>query len=163
MSSQVLELEALLRQLIAEHRRLLTHVEKHATAMKVFDLKIMNDEGRNQEAARMRIGQMDGRRRLLVQQISRAANAQGELPLRKLAALFPQRTESLMALRLELKEVVEKIANRTRISGKVASAVLGHLNTVVRLLSGAVERAGLYTKQGIPRASARIGMMERVG
>ena len=163
MSSQVLELEALLRQLIAEHRRLLTHVEKHAAAMKVFDLKIMNDEGRNQEAARMRIAQIDGRRRMLVQQISRTASAPGELSLRKLAALFPQRAEALMALRVELKEVVEKIATRARISGKVASAVLGHLNTVVRLISGAVERAGLYTKQGIPRASARIGMMERVG
>ena len=48
-------------------------------------------------------------------------------------------------------------------AGRLASAVLGHLNTVVRLLAGAVEKAGLYTKQGIPQVSARIGVMEAVG
>ena len=41
--------------------------------------------------------------------------------------------------------------------------MLGHLNTVVRLLAGAVERAGVYTKDGIPRVASRIGIMEAVG
>ena len=163
MSSQVSELETLLRQMIADHHRLLSLVEKHAAAMKVFDLKAMAEQGRQQEALRMRIATAEVRRRLLVQQIARGANMQGEPTLRKLVAQFPQRAEALLALRAELKEVVETTASRTKISGKVASAVLGHLNTVVRLLTGAAERAGLYTKQGIPRASGRIGMMERVG
>ena len=30
-------------------------------------------------------------------------------------------------------------------------------------LAGAVERAGVYTKDGIPRVSGRIGIMEAVG
>jgi hypothetical protein len=59
--------------------------------------------------------------------------------------------------------VATTIASRTKVSGKVAGAVLGHLNTVVRLLAGAVERAGVYTKDGIPRVSGRIGIMEAVG
>jgi hypothetical protein len=37
------------------------------------------------------------------------------------------------------------------------------LNTVVRLLAGAVEKAGLYTKHGVPQVSSRIGVMEAVG
>jgi hypothetical protein len=58
--------------------------------------------------------------------------------------------------------VLEQLAARNKISGKVATAVLGHLNTVVRLLAGAVERAGLYTKNGIPQVSSRIGAIEAV-
>jgi hypothetical protein len=45
----------------------------------------------------------------------------------------------------------------------LAGAVLGHLNTVVRLIAGAVEQAGVYTKQGVPQVSARIGVIEAVG
>lgn len=163
MPPQVSELEILLGQLVAEHRRLLAQVERHAEAMKKIDLPAMEDSGRQQEACRLRINAMEQRRRLLVQQISRAANQPGELTLPLLAGMFPAKAGSLMKLRAELKALAEQIAHRTRVSGKVAAAVLGHLNTAVRLVAGAVERAGLYTKKGIPRASRRIGMMETVG
>jgi hypothetical protein len=62
-----------------------------------------------------------------------------------------------------LKAVAEKVRAHCYISGRVANAVLGHLNTVVRLLAGAVEKAGLYNKRGVPRVSNRIGVMEAVG
>jgi hypothetical protein len=69
----------------------------------------------------------------------------------------------LLKLRAELKDVINRVQARTHVAGKLASAVVGHLNTVVRLLAGAVEKAGLYTKQGIPQVSSRIGVMEAVG
>ena len=59
--------------------------------------------------------------------------------------------------------MVEATAARTHVAGRVATAVLGHLNTVVRLVAGAVEKAGLYTKNGVPRVSSRIGVMDAVG
>jgi hypothetical protein len=34
---------------------------------------------------------------------------------------------------------------------------------VVRLLAGAAQRAGLYTRRGIPRVGSRIGVMDAVG
>jgi hypothetical protein len=37
------------------------------------------------------------------------------------------------------------------------------LNTVVRLIAGAVEQAGVYTKTGSPKVSGRIGVLEAVG
>ena len=44
--------------------------------------------------------------------------------------------------------------------------IVGPGNTYVqlakRLLAGAVERAGVYTKDGVPRVSSRIGIMEAV-
>jgi hypothetical protein len=146
MLPQLSELETVLTQMVAEHRRLLAQVERHAEAMRRIDLPVMDDSGRQQEACRLRINSMEQRRRYIVQQIARAAKA-----------------APLMKLRAELKEVAEQIAARTRISGKVAAAVLGHLNTAVRLVAGAVERAGLYTRRGIPRASSRVGMIETVG
>lgn len=163
MPPQLSELETVLRQLIAEHRRLLAEVDRHAAAMKAFDVDAMEDAGRQQEACRLRISAIEQRRRVLCQQMARAMNQPGELTLRLLAGMFPAKADALLKLRAELRDLAERISMRTRISGRVASAVLGHLNTVVRLISGAIERAGVYTKKGIPSVSGRIGLMETVG
>lgn len=163
MSRLISELEAVLGQLVQEHVRLLGQVTRHEDAMKAFDLHVMDDAGREQEASRLRITLIEQRRRALVAQIARSVNHSGELTIRKLAALEPAHAVSLLRLRAELKDVVEQVASRNKVSGKVATAVLGHLNTVVRLLAGAVERAGLYTKNGIPQVSSRIGGLEAVG
>jgi hypothetical protein len=162
MSRQISELEDILKQMIQEHLRLLSHMHRHGTAMQAFDLRTMDDSGREQEASRMRIALLEQRRRTIIQQISRSLDLQGELTLRKLAALVPSQSELLLQLRAQLKDVLEQITVRNKISGKVATAVLGHLNTVVRLLAGAVERAGLYTKHGVPRVSSRIGAIEAI-
>jgi hypothetical protein len=163
MSRQISELEDVIRQLIQEHSRLLSHMNRHGTAMQAFDLRIMDDASREQEASQLRIVMLEQRRRNLVQQIARSLNFHGEVTLRKLAAIVPAQAKSLLALRAQLQDVLEQIQVRNKISGKVATAVLGHLNTVVRLLAGAVERAGLYTKNGIPQVSSRIGAIEAVG
>jgi hypothetical protein len=149
--------------MIAEHRRLLDHVHKHESAVKKLDLPAMEIAGREQEASRMRIVLLEQRRRLLAQHLARTMNLRGEPTVRQIAALYPIRADALMQLRAELKGLIEQITLRTHVAGKVASAVLGHLNTLVRLVAGVVERAGLYTKKGIPRVSSRIGVMDAVG
>ena len=163
MSRQVLELEIIIQQMVFEHRKLLGFVEKHELAMKALDLRGMDDSGRLQEASRLRIAMLEQRRRAAVAQLAKALNLSGDLKIRLIAERFPERKEPLMKLRSELKQVAEQIAAHTHVTGKLAGAVLGHLNTVVRLLAGAVEKAGLYTKNGIPQVSSRIGMMEAVG
>ena len=163
MSNLLFELENLLRQLIQEHEKLLAQMEKHGSAMQAFDLRAMDDAARQQESIRSRIVTIEQRRRTIVQQIAKSLKFQGELRLKQLATLQPSHGQSLLQLRDQLRKILERIASRNRISGKVANAVLGHLNTVIRLLAGAVERAGLYTKSGIPRVSARIGALEAVG
>ena len=163
MSRQLCELEAILQQLVVEHRRLLSHVEQHEAAMKAFDLKNMDDAGQLQESSRLRIAMLEQRRRNVVVQMTKAMNVRGDVTVRQLAGLFPSRADALMQLRAELKSVVEQIQARTHVTGKLAGAVLGHLNMVVRLIAGVVEKAGLYTKNGVPQVSSRIGMMEAVG
>ncbi len=48
-------------------------------------------------------------------------------------------------------------------AAKLSAAVLGHLNTAVRLVAGAIERAGVYTRTGSPKVAARIGNMDAIG
>lgn len=163
MSRQALELENLLRAMIAEHRRLLETMSPQQKAMRTCDLKSIDDIAANQEACRLRIATLETKRRMLVGQIARAAKLTGEMKIDRIAELFPERKAELLKLKNELQAIIRTISERTRVSSKVAGAVLGHLNTVVRLISGVVEQAGLYTRYGVPQVSARIGLLEAVG
>lgn len=163
MLRQLAELENTLQQLVAEHRKLLDFVEAQYAAMRAMDLSALAVAAAGQEACRLRIATLEGKRRAVVQILSRGVKVDGPITLARLAVLFPQRGDALLRLRDELKSVAAAISNRTKIAARVAGAVLGHLNTVVRLLAGAVERAGVYTKDGVPQISRRIGVMEAVG
>ena len=163
MVRQLAELEAALQLLITEHRKLLGSMDAQQAAMRVMDLSAMDAAQNAQEASRLRIATLETKRRTIVSLLTRGVKVEGPVTLTKLAALYPQRRDALLKLRDELKDVATTIASRSKVAGKLAGAVLGHLNTVVRLLAGAVERAGVYTKDGIPRVSGRIGIMEAVG
>ena len=99
----------------------------------------------------------------MVIQIARALRLAGEPRIPQLAELFPERKTALLKLREELRNLIGQITKRNHIAGKLAGAVLGHLNTAIRLLAGVVEHAGLYTRSGVPRMASRIGVMEAVG
>jgi hypothetical protein len=164
MSRLLPELESILQALVAEHRRLLAHVEAQQAAMKAFDLKVLDESRNQQEASRLRVATLENKRRGIVALIAKTLRVEGHgLTITRLAELQPARREALFKLRDELKGVAAQISARTHVAGRLAGAVLGHLNTVVRLLAGAVEKTGVYTKQGVPRVSARIGVMEAVG
>ena len=163
MLRQVSELEAVLNELIAEHQRLLAHLLTQQSAMKVFDLKGMDATANFQEASRLRIIKLETRRRAIVAQISRAQGARVDLTIAEVARLVPARSEILLKQRAMLKDLIQQVSTRVQVAGKLAGAVLGHLNTIVRLFAGAVEKAGLYTKHGVPQVSSRIGVMEAVG
>jgi flagellar motility protein MotE (MotC chaperone) len=163
MSRLLPELETVLRALADEHRRLLACVEAQQAAMKAFDLKAMDDARNQQEASRLRLSALETKRRTVVAHIARGLKLDGKVTLTQLADLHPQRREALRALGDEIKNLAQQIAARTHVAGRLSSAVLGHLNTVVRLLAGAVEKAGIYTKHGVPSVSGRIGVMEAVG
>lgn len=163
MLRQISELEGLLQQLIAEHQKLLRFVEVHQLAMRAMDLKAMDIAANQQEACRLRIATIDNKRRLLVVVLARQVNMQGEPTVSRLAEAYPQRRTELLALREQLRGAITDVSSKTHVAGKLAGAVLGHLNTVVRVIAGAVEQAGVYTRQGTPRVATRIGVMDAVG
>lgn len=163
MSRAVADLESVLAQMIVEHRKLLKLVEAQQAAMRHFKLETMEEITLQQEKMRLRLGQLDNQRRQIVHQIARQNNITGELTISRLAELYPPRRHALIKLKDDLRGTIQQIQTRTHVAGRLAGAVLGHLNTVVRLVAGAVERAGVYTKTGAPQMSARIGVMEAVG
>jgi hypothetical protein len=164
MSRQLADLETALTQLLAEHKNLLTGVERQQAAMRKLDVEGLEQATAAQEAARLRIAAIDTRRKLLLGQIAKLLRVdEKQLTLARLADLHPARKPQLLAIRNELKDVVAKTQARTKVANRVSAAILGHLNTVVRIVAGAVEKANVYTKQGTPRVSQRIGLMEAVG
>ena len=163
MSRPISELEALLSQLIDEHRKLLGHTERQQAAMRVLDLKGMDDAARLQDGTRLRIAGLESKRRNLIVTIARSHRMTQIPTLPDIANMYPANAPTLLKLRDELKATMKSVQSRAHVASRLASAVAGHLNTVVRLLAGAVEKAGLYTKQGVPQVSNRIGVMEAVG
>jgi len=163
MQKEVAQLQLVLQQLIAEHEKLLAHLTTQQTAMKKLDLPAIDQLTGLQDASRMRISALDKKRKTLVDQLAAMLKLQGPTTLSRLADSLPQHKQALLTLREQLKAKVTEIATRSTVAGRVAGALLGHLNTVVRLLAGAVEQAGIYTKQGTPQVSARIGVIEAVG
>jgi hypothetical protein len=163
MSRAISDLVSILSQSVAEHRKLLEQLDLQHAAMKKFDLPAMADLMPRQELTRLRLGELETKRRALMRQITATLKLPQEPRLTRLAELFPPYADALLKARDELRQLAAKIAQRSQGSGRLASAVLGHLNTVVRLLAGAVQRAGLYTRQGIPRVGSRLGVMDAVG
>jgi hypothetical protein len=157
------DLILLLQQLVTEHESLLAHVLAHQTAMRALDLRAMDAAAGRQEACRLRIATLESRRRALVGQIGKVLRVEGDLTLARLAELSGESAGQLMAQRDRLRTLAQEIVRRTHVAGRLAAALLGHLNTVVRLIAGAVEQAGVYTRHGVPQVSSRIGVMEAVG
>jgi chromosome segregation ATPase len=163
MATAVDELETILKQLIGEHEKLLRQMQSQQAAMKKLDQSAMEDISHLQEATRLRISSLETRRRAVVNQLAKTLRIEGRATLARIAESMPAARAKLLGLRNRLKELVAQVSARATVAGKLAGAVLGHLNTVVRLLAGSVEQAGLYTKNGVPQVSTRIGMLEAVG
>ena len=163
MSRQVSELEEILVEMIVEHERLIKQLYAQQLAMSKMDLPAMETLAKSQEASRRRIMSLEMRRKSIIQQLSRTHAFRGEMKMQDVANAYPPRSTVLLAHRDRLKDLIEQVSTRSKIASKLAGAVVGHLNTMVRLVAGAVEKAGLYTKDGVPKVSARVGVMETLG
>jgi hypothetical protein len=131
--------------------------------MRRLDARGIAESSATQEASRLRIAQLEARRRAVVAQIAATLKLEGSPSLAAVASAMPQMKPRLLDLRDQLRSLMQRVSSRVTIAGRLCGAILGHLNTVVRLIAGAVEQAGLYTRSGVPRVSRRIGVMEAVG
>jgi hypothetical protein len=163
MSIPLAELELTLEQLIAEHEKLLRNIELQQKAMKKLDSRELEIVAQQQEASRLRIASLESRRRVLMSQLAQSMRLGPKATLMQVAEANPTARPRLLSLRDRLKKAALAVSSKAQVASRVAGAVLGHLNTAVRLISGAVEQAGLYTKNGTPQTSTRIGLLEAVG
>jgi hypothetical protein len=163
MIKPITDLEVLLGNLIVEHRRLLKQVDAQQTAMKAMDLAAIDAAIAEQDVLRRRIATLERRRGELAAQAGILLRLNGPVTLLRLAEALPAQCRTLLKLRAELRDLMSEIQQRASIAARVAGSVLGHLNTAMRILAGAVERAGVYTRSGVPRMSTRVGVMDAIG
>src|SRR5438105_4287206 len=142
MSRQLAELEHVLGMMVAEHRKLLEQVDAQHQAMRTMQAEQMQNITALQESTRLRIATLDVKRRALAVQIGKLIRlpGTGEPTLAQLSQAFPARAIPLRHLRDELRALVMAIQSRTTVGARLAGAVLGHLNTAVRLIAGAVQQ-----------------------
>jgi len=164
MSLPVSELEGVLAALIIEHRRLLRQVIAQHEAMKALDLKSIDAATAQQEALRLRIATLEVRRQTVTTQLAAPLRLTPPITLSRLLEAIPRAQQpTLRRQRDELRNVMQEIARQAGNGGRLAGAVLGYLNTAVRLLNGAIQRSGVYTRQGLSRNAPRLGVMDAVG
>jgi hypothetical protein len=163
MNPATSEIENLLKLQIGEHRRLLAQVTLQRDAMKRMDLAALDAATRAQEQIRTRLVQLEVRCRHAALALARSLRIAGDPTVSALAAALPQQAPALVALRDELRSLIEQIQAASHVATRVAGAVMGHLNTAVRLIGGAVQNAGVYTRAGTASAAPRVGVMEAVG
>jgi hypothetical protein len=164
MSRPVSELEGVLATLIIEHRRLLRQVVAQHDAMKKIDLKGIEAATAQQEALRLRITTLEARRQVVATQLAQSLRVEPPITLTRIVDALPVPQQfTLRRQRDELRNVMQEISQHAKNSGRLAGAVLGYLNTAVRLLNGAMQRSGAYTRQGLSRSTPRLGVMDAVG
>ncbi len=163
MSRLISELEQTIAQIVNEHAKLNTLLDQHHDALRAMRTDDVERITHLQDAARLRISQLDQLRRSQSDVMAKTLKIDGEITISRMAQVFPARAQNLLALKDKLTRLVVEIDRKTTVTGKLTSAVLGHLNTVVRLIAGAVEQAGVYTRDGNPKISNRIGSLEAIG
>jgi flagellar FlgN protein len=163
MSKHLSDLQTILGQLVVEQTRLLALMETQYTAMKKLDVKGLLEVAHQQETVRLRIIDLENRRQGVCRQLAAAAKLSGDLTVSRIIELFPPHAEAFKKLRTQLRDLIGKVSQRASMASKLSGAVVGHLNTALRILAAAVERAGVYTKNGVPRVATRLGVMDAVG
>lgn len=163
MAQQVTQLEMILAQLIEEHSRVLAIVTVQHDAVKSLASQKLADSTNRLDACRVRLGQIEQRRRAQVIVIAKLVNGTPQMTITQIAAAFPQHAAKLTALAIELKAAIHQVQEHTHVIAKVSMAVLGHLNGALRAFARAVGSANTYTKSGVPKVANRIGVINAVG
>lgn len=162
MSPTIVELEKLLAVLVNEHRTLSAAADVYQKALRTFDLEQINAGADAVEASRSKIVMFENRRRHQTLLVARTHKLPNDVTITQIATAVPAHRLTLLKHRDELRKLVAEISAKNNVSAKVAAAMMGHLNSVVRMVSGAVRQAAVYTRYGQHTVAARVGVMEAV-
>lgn len=169
MSATLDELERLLGLLVSEQRKLRASLDRQRAAMQSLDARSIEQIVSEQEGIRTRVVAIETRRRAISLQAARelrlqlAPNTDPSLTQLMSVVTDPLRRGRLQVLRDELRQVLQELAASSHVAGRLAGAVLGHLNTAMRVLQSAMRDAGTYSKTGAPKMGGRLGALEAVG
>jgi hypothetical protein len=150
-------------QLVVEYTRLTATAERYQLAMRALDTAAMDALQHEQEKLRMRLAQMEIRRRTALNGIARFYKLDHLPTLTEIAGLDAGRSGEIRRFQKELREITGRLQRHTTVSQRLAGALLGHLNSAVKLFAGITQQASTYTRHGGPKITGRIGGLEAVG
>ncbi len=160
---QTSELEQTLEQLIAAHAGLGKTLELHVKAMSAMNLDGMEQLAIVCQQQRHQLVLLEARRAQQMQLLTRQLKLPAKATLRELAEAIPHRCTPLLALRERMAVAAQSVHVSGVVASRVSGAVVGHLNTALRMLSVAVKQGGTYTRNGQSPSPGRLGLVEAVG
>lgn len=163
MSRSISDLINVLKTILRDYARMADLVQQQQTAMRALDQSAMERLHADQDRLRIQLSQLENRRKNSLSAVARAYKLSVMPTLAQVADLEPAHRQEILQLRDDLQRVTQELANRWLMVLRLAGALLGHLNSAVKLLAGATQQAGTYTRQGGTMLSGRIGVVDAVG
>lgn len=156
------ELDAAVRDLIAEHERLIVAVEFQRSAVARADGKGLNEAIIQQGESAQRIAQIERRRIAAVAALAGPAKAgsrtsAGQVRLTELAATLPEpaRARLLESAGL-LKAVLEQLHREYEVLKDAAGQLASHLEGITRQVYAKLSHTGAYARSGSLRAPVQV-------
>lgn len=153
-----LELESLLRDLLAEHEQLLTLAGVQRTAITKADAAAMSTCVQQQNAIVQRVAGLERRRLALAARMMQGETREPARPtVSQLArSLSSPLRERVMAVTGRLREVMERLHKEHLALKEAAGALAGHMEGVMRQITGRLSHAGTYGRRGAVEARVQV-------
>jgi len=152
MDRDLLELENHLKQMLAEHQRLLELVRRKRQAMASASVGLVSDCCQRENECVQRIGRLEKSRQELVARITTHCDADAREPM-TLGQIADRAGEPargrLRVLHASLRELMGVVRSENRVAQAAADGLLQHVRGVIQSVRQAMSASGTYGRQGI--------------
>jgi hypothetical protein len=164
MDKLILELIALLRDMLQSQQRLLQIAVIRQEAMRAFDIERLNSLQEQERAETQNADGFENRRKSITQRMKAILGNNVEPTVSEIARRCNEPFKSqLLGLAGQLKSVVEQLDRHTRMNAKVSETVVKGLAKVLKVMTGLAQHAGLYLRNGRKAAIKGIHLLEITG
>ena len=162
------QLVEVLGRLEGLHGDLAAVVDRKIECMRECDVAGMNECTASERELVGRIGEAEGRRRLLAERLAKSLGLSARQARRMSAAelaekLPPAPGEQFLAITDRLRSLTARIARRNHVAGSLGGRMLKHMDAVLSAMTAPKETAGAYSPAGKSVATTPRQLFEAVG
>jgi len=155
------DLDAVLRELLAENERLLAHAIDHREAIKRADAAALNAAIVGQNTIVQRIAALERRRQAIVAYLSPApkgaSHAAAQIKVSSVIAGAPEPIRSrIAALAAALRELLNKLHREHQAVRSAAETLSAHMEGLMRHICRGLSHAGTYARCGSIDSSVQV-------
>lgn len=146
---QTLEaLERVLHAELADHHVLLADLDAKREAIRIANVYRINEITRREEQVLQRMGQRAQQRKQLGERAAQAARIEAAPFSALLAMSQDDQAERLREMKRELESAGQEVKRRSTVVRSAAEALSRHMAGVLQTVTGALSRAGVYSRRG---------------